>query len=227
MIEKDGFVFASAEEMAALDREAVERYGIEVGALMENAGSAVALLAGRVMGVVRGRKVAVLVGKGNNGGDGLVAARRLAVRGAKVCVALGCERGELREAPARQMRAVDALGIEVGGFVKADLTVDALLGYNSKGDPRGRVAELISEANAAGVPILAVDIPSGLDGTTGVAYNPCVRAKFTVTFGLPKVGFLQPGGRATVGELYCADISLPGSLGPWDKSGEGDLVRVW
>jgi len=232
VIDRDGLLFMTAEEMAARDREAIERLGIDVLALMENAGAAVALLSGRVLRGVRGKKAVVLVGKGNNGGDGLVAARRLCIWGGNVRVVLGCRRDELRDSPARQLVGVDTLGIPVaeegGDFRGADLVVDSLLGYNSVGDPRGGVANLISAANGSGAPVLAVDLPSGLDATTGEPNDPCIRAAYTLTFGFPKTGFLNPRARPVLGQLFCADISLPHDVGPGERAyGDETIVRVW
>ena len=232
MIDKDGLLFLTAEEMAARDKEATGRFGVDVLALMENAGAAVALLSSRVLGGVRGKKFLVLAGKGNNGGDGLVAARRLCIWGGDVRVVLGCRREELRDSPARQLIAVDGLGIpvdEVKGDIRgADLVVDSLLGYNSAGNPRGPVASLISAANESGAPVLAVDLPSGLDATTGEPKDPCVRAAYTLTFGFPKTGFLDPRAGPLLGQLYCADISLPHDVGPGERArGDETVVRIW
>lgn len=236
MKERGGLAFLTAEEMGAVDREATERFGIGVRLLMENAGAAAAEVARGKLGGVIGRRVVVLVGKGNNGGDGLVAARRLSNWGARTEVVLGCERAELRDVPAEQLEVVEKLGVEVGSGTerigKPDLLVDALLGYNAKGDPREPMAGLIRAATGSGVPILALDLPSGLDATSGEPNEPCIVASATVTFGFPKVGFLNPKARACLGELYLGDVSFP--LGVYRRRpglgspfGNGPLVRVW
>lgn len=209
-----GFAYLTAAEMAGADKSAIEEFGVDVLSLMENAGVATANAARRLLGRrVSGERVVCLVGKGNNGGDGLVAARHLCNWGADVAVVLGTPRGELREAPAKQLASVEKLGIAVSGhdgsFDGASLLIDALLGYGSRGNPSGNIGELIRRANGSGMSILAVDLPSGLDATTGARGDPCVVASATVTFGLPKTGFLDPGSRENVGELYLADISLP------------------
>ena len=87
--------------------------------------------------------------------------------------------------------------------------LDSLLGYSARGNPREPIGGLIRKANASGVPILSVDIPSGLDATDGEPSDPCVEAKATVTLGFPKTGFLNPRSRRYVGELYLGDVSLP------------------
>lgn len=237
MKKEGGFVYLTAEEMAALDREAIEDYGIDVLALMENAGVATAQLARRMLGGdVKGLSITCLVGKGNNGGDGLVAARHLHDWGADVRVLLAGEKSSLRDVPARQLAIVERMEIPIEG-PEADLggvrlLIDALLGYSSKGNPREPMARMIRRANSSEVPILAVDIPSGIDASTGEPGDPSVRAKATVTFGLPKTGFLHPVARGHVGDLYLADISMPGriyaSLGVGrDVFSRDALVRIW
>jgi len=212
-----GLVYLTAEETAEADRIAIEEYGIDVRALMENAGLAVALLAKKMLGgKVAGKRVCCLVGKGNNGGDGLVAARHLGNWGAAVTVILAGERSSLRNVPATQAEIVGKMGIPIlepdGEFGEAQLVVDALLGYGSKGNPREPVAGIVRRANGSKVPILAVDIPSGMDATTGEVGDPCIVATATVTFGFPKTGFLRPESRDLTGELYLADISLPSKI---------------
>jgi len=185
-------------------------------------------------GDVAERSICCLVGKGNNGGDGLVAARHLHDWGARVTVALGGERDEVRDVPARQLGTVERMEIPVGdpqkGFGRAELLVDALLGYGARGNPREPVAGLIRQANASGVRILAVDIPSGLDATTGEPNDPCIAASATVTFGLLKTGFLNPKAKGFVGELYLADISMPREVytkyGRVPDFGKEPLLRV-
>lgn len=214
MESKGGFAYLTAEEMAEADRIAIEEFGIDVVALMENAGLQVGIVARKLLGGnVAGRRACVVAGKGNNGGDGFVAARHLHNWGAKVSVVLGAEKGGLRDVPAKQLRILEKLGVEVngpaGGFDGAELLIDALLGYGSRGNPREPMAGLIQGINSSRIPVLAVDIPSGLNATTGEPGEPCVVANATVTFGLLKTGFLNRGSVRFVGELYLADISLP------------------
>jgi NAD(P)H-hydrate epimerase len=237
-MEKQGaLAYLTAEEMANADREAIEDYGIGVVALMENAGVAAAQLSRKMVGGdVQGKSVCCLVGRGNNGGDGLVAARHLHNWGADVRVILAGERSDLRDVPAKQMAIVDKMGIPLTGaetgFGDARLLVDALLGYGSRGSPREPVAGMIRRANESKVPILAVDVPSGLDATTGHPGDPTIVAKATLTFGLPKTGFLNPEARHFVGELYLADISMPSRIyGSVSVSARlfsrESIVRIW
>jgi NAD(P)H-hydrate epimerase len=237
MKKRGALAYLTADEMANADREAIEDYGIDVLALMENAGVATAQLSRRMLGGdVHGDSICILVGRGNNGGDGLVAARHLHNWGADVRVIIAGERSDLRDVPAKQMAIVDKMGIPVmgagAGLGDARLLVDALLGYGSKGSPREPVAGAIRRANDSKVPVLAVDIPSGLDATTGEPGEPTMIAKATVTFGLPKTGFLNPRARPCIGELYLADISMPNRI--YDAFSvatslfsKESLVRIW
>lgn len=214
---KDGLAYLTSEEMAEADRTAIEGFGIDVVSLMENAGARTAEVARRMLGGdVQRRKVCCLVGRGNNGGDGLVAARHLSNWGAEVGVIMGGDRGDLRDLPGRQLATVEKMGIAIkgpdGDFGGAELLVDAFLGYGAKGNPRPPLSSAIRKANVSGIPILAVDVPSGLDATTGNPGDPTIAATVTVTFGFPKVGFLEPQARALVGEIYVADISIPRGL---------------
>lgn len=237
MKSEGGMVYLTAGEMTEADRMSIEEFGISVLTLMENAGWAVARLAREMLGgSVEGKEICCLVGKGNNGGDGLVAARCLRNWGADVLVVLGGGRGELRDVPAGQLAIVDRIGVRVTGpegvLGDSALLIDALLGYGAKGDPREPTAGLIRRANASGIPILAVDVPSGLDATSGAVGDPCILAEATVTFGLPKTGFLNPAARKPTGKLFVADISMPELVYrkySQEKSvfAKDTLVRVW
>ncbi|MDA4121440.1 MAG: NAD(P)H-hydrate epimerase [Thaumarchaeota archaeon] len=237
MKSEGGFVYLTAEEMAEADRVAIEDFGMDVLALMENAGAAVARLARQMLGgSVAGKRLVCLVGNGNNGGDGLVASRHLHNWGANMTLVLPGDGTNLRDVPAKGFETARRMGLEVVGqgteMPTPELCIDALLGYNSKGNPREPMASLIRIANDSGVPILAVDLPSGLDATSGERGNPCIAAKATATLGLPKTGFLNPQAKTVVGELYVADISLPNELyrkfhQPMSMFDRDTLLRVW
>ncbi len=221
--------------MSRIDRAATEEFGIDVLSLMENAGLRTAALARSMLGGdARGKRVACLAGKGNNGGDGLVAGRHLHDWGADVDVLLS-SRHQMGPIPLKQLRAVESAGIPVGesgtGLENFDLVLDALLGYNSRGNPRWPIAEMIRDANGSGVPILAVDIPSGLDATTGEASDPCIVAQATLTLGFPKVCFLNPASRRYAGQLYLGDVSIPAEVYrryAWGENlfAEGSVIRI-
>ncbi len=228
----------TATELAEADRAAITDFGVDVSVLMENAGTAVARLARKMLGGgAAGKRVACLVGKGNNGGDGLVAARHLHNWGAEVVVVLPGPAGELSETPSKQLSIVRKMGIEVAEncaeMPEAELSVDALLGYGLSGNPREPMANLIRSANGSRVAILAVDLPSGLDATVGEPGDPCIVAQATVTFGFGKTGFLNPKAKGLLGELYLADVSIPAQV--YRKYGQqsatyfdiDNLVKVW
>jgi NAD(P)H-hydrate epimerase len=119
----------------------------------------------------------------------------------------------MRGVPAQQFAIVERLGVDAGAddsaLPSAELLIDALVGYSLRGAPRGRVAELIRAANASRVPIIALDLPSGLDPDSGEPRDPTIRATSTLTLALPKAGLLAPHAREWVGDLYLADISVP------------------
>ncbi len=162
----------------------------------------------------------VLVGKGNNGGGGLVAARHLANAWAQVTVALAAEPDELSEVPGRQLGTLQRMGIDGSDrstslaelsalLADTDLVLDALVGYSLSGAPREPVASFIRAANATSAPRLSLDIPSGLEGDSGIPQEPCFRANTTLTLAWPKTGLLTEAARPYVGDLYLADISVP------------------
>ncbi|MDR5694314.1 MAG: NAD(P)H-hydrate dehydratase [Armatimonadota bacterium] len=229
----------TASEMAEFDRRAVEEYGIPRLLLMEHAGWKVAWVARALLHGREGRKVLVLAGKGNNGGDGLVAARHLQSLGIPVRIVLFGKEEEVAGEARINLEIAKRIGLEivrgdqdtqvVQEEVKhADLLIDALLGTGFRGVVRGAMADAIEIANASRKPILAVDLPSGLDADTGRVEGPCMRAAVTVTMGLPKIGlFLYPGA-SFVGRLYLADIGFPRALlesQGWAQLAGPELVR--
>ena len=208
----------SVDQMREVDRLMTEEVGLSLPQMMENAGRCLATDArGMLGGDARGRRIVVLAGRGGNGGGGLAAARRLSGWGAEVTVVLTQSRDDMRGVPRQQLAILEWIGIPVriagdgisDVFSGADLLVDALIGYSLRGAPTGRVAELIQAANASRRPLLALDLPSGLDGDSGEASDPTVRATQTLTLALPKRGLLAPGARPWVGQLHLADISVP------------------
>ena len=211
----------TAAEIAELDRRATEDHGIPVAQLMDAAGRRVAQAAELLLRERGGRRVVVLAGKGNNGGDGLVAARHLRGSGAEVTVLLAAQKQEFAGEAARALAAAAEAGVSlhVGDaeqhqsmIAKADLVIDALFGTGFRGVARGEGAALIEAANRSGRFILAVDIPSGLQADTAIWDGPCIRASATVTMGLPKLGLVLFPGAEMTGALYVADIGYPQAL---------------
>jgi NAD(P)H-hydrate epimerase len=169
--------------------------------------------------------VLVCSGLGFNGGDGFAAARHLAAWSYPVQVIVAGRLNHLREEPAAFARIAQALGLEVREcasaadvsgcelwFGRAGAIVDALLGIGARGAVREPAASLITRINASGKPVIAADVPSGLDGDTGQAHGTAVRAAATVTFGLPKQGLLAGDGPAYTGSLIVDPITIPQRL---------------
>jgi NAD(P)H-hydrate epimerase len=192
--------------MREVDRLMIDDFHIDLLQMMENAGRNLAELSLRAFAPAR---VLVLAGSGGNGGGGLVAARHLTNRGVPVSVALSHDEPSMATVPRHQLDTLARMDVTVLNHPeRADLVIDALIGYSLRGDPSGRTAELISWANEQGGPVLSLDVPSGLDVTTGTPSNLCVSATATMTIALPKLGLRK----VQVGDLYVGDISVPAAL---------------
>lgn len=211
------------DEVRSVDRIAVEEYGIPSLVLMENAGRGAAeWLAPRVEA---GGRVVILAGPGNNGGDGGVVARHLDLRGIDVAIRWIAEPSRLSADAAAQWRILERAGFDqaawpTGGMADAlrallagaSWVVDGLLGTGLTREVSGPLRAVIEAINASGRPVLALDVPSGLDVDTGEPLGLAVRAAATVTFVAEKVGFGRPGAAAYTGEVVVASIGVPGSL---------------
>ncbi len=219
----------TAEEMTGADVRA-QRLGVPGIRLMEHAGTAVAAAA-RALAVAGERwdagPILVLCGPGNNGGDGFVAARRLAARGARVAVVLVASEPRPRTPDAlrnwdrlARLEGVERIHVAVArdvallgnGIERAAIVVDALLGTGVHGllrEPVRSAVEIANRARAAGVPILAVDCPTAVDLTSGELSDPVVRADVTVTFHRPKTGLRSRRGAAVAGRVLVAPIGIP------------------
>jgi NAD(P)H-hydrate epimerase len=185
---------------------------------MENAGAAVAETAAEMLREAGGRRVLVCCGKGNNGGDGFAAVRHLVRRGYEAEAAVLCGRPEVTGDALVQLRVLEAHGAGVrfldspaglGRLKPADLVVDALLGTGLRGPATGLSATAVEWINRAGVPVLSVDVPSGLNSDTGAVDGVCVRAKRTVTLAEMKRGLWLYPGRGFAGRVTVADIGIP------------------
>jgi ADP-dependent NAD(P)H-hydrate dehydratase / NAD(P)H-hydrate epimerase len=204
-----------AETMRAVDRWAIEEREVSSLDLMERAGAGVAQ---EVERIAPDGHVAVVCGKGNNGGDGLVVARLLREAGRKVtvvCVAppgdfTGDARVNLERLPGEQpLVAAEDGKIAEHALAGATVVVDALLGTGFQGEPRGAVATAIEAVNAVAAPVVSVDLPSGVDASTGVASGATVRAQATVTFHAGKPGLWINPGKAHAGRVARVDIGIP------------------
>lgn len=212
--------WVTAAQMVEVDRLMTEVYGIALIQMMEHAGRHLAALARDrfLNGDPRGKVVVVLAGTGGNGGGVLVAARRLAGWGAVVHLATTAEDTAFTPVPATQLEILRRLGIAPHTMTPPPplpgiaLVLDGVIGYRLRGAPRGAAADLIRWAKRSAAPILSLDVPSGLDVTTGEAFDPTIRAAATLTLALPKIGLGAPSALPFVGELYLADIGVPPAL---------------
>ncbi len=211
----------TAAQMREVDRLMVETFGVSLLQMMELAGHSLAhLVRLHLDGTLAGKTIVVAAGHGNNGGGGQVAARHLSNWGAAVTVLVeSAER--ISEVPRRQWEALaqspvdrreGARALEFFDHARADLIVDALIGYGLRGHPRGWTAAAITRINAQPAPVIALDVPSGLDATAGEPARPCINATATITLALPKTGLLTLHARPHVGALYLADIGVPPAL---------------
>jgi NAD(P)H-hydrate epimerase len=202
----------TGEESAAFDRWAIDQLGVPQTTLMENAGRGAARVvdhlypAGDVVGVV---------GTGNNGGDALVALRALAEGGRTVrAIIVGDREGPellLHGWPLERTRDPEGPGNGWTWLSSAAVILDGLLGTGVRGAPRARQAAAIREVNACGRPVVALDVPSGVNADDGTAPGEAIRADVTVAFGWPKLGTLLHPGRAHAGRLVALDIGFPPS----------------
>jgi NAD(P)H-hydrate epimerase len=215
----------TAQEMQELDRRAVAEYGIPSLLLMEHAGTETVRELLAAFPALLQSRVAVLCGRGNNGGDGFVVARHLFTRGAKVETFLLARRGEVTGDARVNLEILEKMGtapVEVTGarelgtmrerVASSDLVVDALLGTGAQGPARGLLAEAIEIVNRAGRPAASVDLPSGLSADDPEPPGVAVRAALTVTFALPKRSLLLHPAAEYAGTLRVVDIGIPPAL---------------
>ncbi len=220
-----------------------EDFGIELLQMMENAGRALAWVCRSrfLSGDAQGKAVTVLSGRGANGGGALACARRLHIWGTEVRVVLAGAIENKAGATFHQLSFLRKIGVSIreAGSARIDLEfeviIDGLIGYGLQGSPHGRVAELIESANIHPAPILALDVPSGIDPTTGKVHTPAIRASATLALALPKAGLRVQEARPYVGELFLADIGVPAEAYRHPTIGlevpslfaQGDVIRVW
>jgi ADP-dependent NAD(P)H-hydrate dehydratase / NAD(P)H-hydrate epimerase len=219
----------TAKEMQELDRLASAQYKIPTARLMERAGEQLLAAVRAYLGTLEGKRIVIAAGKGNNGGDGLVLARLLRQHPCTVETYLAADGSTLRGLPREQWQRLRQAGgpnCPSGQFqcfdradwtpdqfrravAGADLIVDALLGTGLTAPVEGAYAELINTINGAGAPVLAVDLPSGINADTGAVMGVAVTAALTVTFALPKLGLLLHPGAARAGRVIISDIGIP------------------
>ncbi|MDP3209650.1 MAG: NAD(P)H-hydrate epimerase [Rhodoglobus sp.] len=197
-------------QMREIDRVAIDEIGLNLYQMMENAGRNLAELCAEFLGAGWGEAhIVVVTGSGGNGGGGICAARHLANHGGAVTL-LTTRQERLRGVPADQFALYQATSgrlveLDEAGHLKPDLVVDAVLGYSLDGAPRGTAAEAIRWIDAQDAPVISLDVPSGIDSTTGEAAGDHVHATVTMTLALPKTGL----NTDAVGRLAVADIGIP------------------
>lgn len=210
------------EQARRLDRRAVDELGVPGIVLMENAGRGVA---DRLCALGAASPVAICCGSGNNGGDGFVIARHLDLRGIEARVLLWSPREKLAADALVNFNILERSGITVHCFSEASdvpqfeqhlagtsWIVDALLGTGAAGAPRVPLNSVIAAINRHPAPVLAVDVPSGLDCDTGEAPGEAIRAAHTCTFVAMKPGFVKPDAKPYTGEIHVLDIGVPWKL---------------
>jgi len=214
-----------ADQMKEIDRRATDNYLIPSLLLMENAGLRVLETVKGIIGELHKAEVIILAGKGNNGGDGLVLGRHLMNAGATVDIFLLGESQNLSpdayanycilekmEANLIPLRADEDFDRLMIALLSADLIVDAIYGIGFRGSLNNFETRVIQMVNLCKAPVVAVDIPSGVETDTGKVHGTALKADYTVTFALPKLGQVIEPGRDYVGKLIVADISIPGPL---------------
>lgn len=213
-------IVTTAAEMRRIDALTIEQYGVPGATLMERAGvGAAAILLDRFPHV-RKHGVVVVAGKGNNGGDGFVVARALKKKRVRVDVVLACAVSDVRGDARTKLQAWQRAGGKVQTVTadkleplaralgRAGCVVDALFGTGLSGEITGLPAELIAMVNAAGLPTVALDVPSGLDSDRGVPLGIAIEAELTIAFAAPKIGTVIMPGARYAGDVAVVDIGL-------------------
>jgi ADP-dependent NAD(P)H-hydrate dehydratase / NAD(P)H-hydrate epimerase len=210
----------SAEEMRLIDKKTAEEYGVSYSQLMENAGKAVADF---ILEFNFRKTCAIFCGKGNNGGDGLVAARHLTQNGVSCKIyILNSEKGYNQLVSDNYKKAV-SLGIPVqridsvndihtAEVSSCDFIIDGLLGTGTKGEVTGIFADLIEFINGKNKTVFSIDVPSGINPDKGLFQGHCIKATYTLAIGLPKSGLVKPSAKRHVGQLEVLDIGFPKEL---------------
>lgn len=216
---------ATVAEIKKIEEQAITEYGIPSVVLMENAGSEAVREMNLIMGNLENKKISIFAGKGNNGGDGYVIARHLHNQGAKVRVFLFASQGTIVGDALINLEIIINMGIDVIEVLQdsdwdkvkitmnfTDCLVDALVGTGFTGELSGTMAQVVESINKTNKTVIAIDIPSGVNGDTGQVTGSAVRADHTITFSLPKQGLLLYPGASYAGDVSVADIGIPRKL---------------
>ena len=232
----------SARQMREADRRAIEDVGIPSIVLMENAGRQVVAALQSAFESLATMRVTILCGRGNNGGDGFVAARALSAAGVEPSVALIGESSQLKGDARAMFEALKASGVDVieiadagawelhgSDLLDTDLIVDALVGTGLTSELSGLAKTVVDDINASPAPVASIDLPSGLSADSPDATGPVVDATLTVALAAPKLSLVMPPGESLAGTLAIADIGIPAAViadleGPWVELITKDLV---
>ncbi len=212
-------IMLTRSEVREIDRRSIADYHIPGVVLMENASRGVADAAQEMLCGKADADVLILCGGGNNGGDGLAAARHLHNAGCRVCILLTTDPARYQGEALLNWQIVQAMRLSAAPLDPAklagercDLLIDAIFGTGLTQPPRPPFAAIVAGVESLGVPVLAVDIPSGLDCDTGRPLGPCIHAARTVTLVAEKAGFAAPEAREYLGRVTVADIGCPREL---------------
>lgn len=214
----------TSQEIKEIDRKAIDEYGIPGLILMENAGLSIFQNIKNIYSDLKSRKVIIFSGSGNNGGDGFVVARHLYNYGVKVRVFVLSSLDKIKGEAKINLEIISKIGIELIEIesmkieevrriiLDTDLIIDAILGTGLQGKVTGLKAKIIDLINYANKDVIAVDLPSGLNSDTGKIVGSCVKATYTITLGLPKIGLLLYPGADYTGKIIVEDIGIPKNL---------------
>lgn len=215
----------TSQKMQEIDKRAIEEFGIPAILLMENAGYQASCVVLDMLSKKKRKKVVCVCGKGNNGGDGFVCARHLINKGIDTDIFLIGDPSKLKKDAKINYNILKKMGKTIrllktkkdfymlkAKFTKTQLLIDAIFGIGLSGQVKELYRKVIDLMNQSKIPILAIDVPSGLDATEGDVLGVCIRASKTVSFALPKTGFFKNQGPLHVGELITVDISIPNKL---------------
>src|SRR5689334_15140970 len=215
----------TAAQMRDADRRTIEDVGLPSLVLMENAGRQTVAAMEAMYADLAERQVAVLCGRGNNGGDGFVIARTLAQRGVSVSVFLIGRVADVRGDARVNLEILGRLGmtvVEIGDsqawelhfseFSDCTLVVDAIFGTGLNAPITGLIESVIADVNASGIPVVSIDLPSGLSADTHDPIGPSIEASMTVTLAAPKLPLVLPPAEARAGDIVIADIGIPNEV---------------
>lgn len=215
----------TSRQIQTIDKKAARDFGIATLFLMENAGRGICLESLKFFKADSLKSVNIFCGKGNNGGDGFVAARYLLRNGIKVKVFLFAKKSELKYDALANFNRLKKLRADISKvldfkimqklkkrFLNCDLIIDSLFGVGLKGVIKEPFFSLINFLNESGKPILSVDVPSGLDATTGKIHGAAIKAAKTITFSLPKKGFYRGEAMLYCGKIVVKKIGIPRRL---------------